>query len=266
MKMHRRVAGLIAGLAAMLAPLSSTAHAQDDSHDSYRVLLFSKTAGYRHAPSISSGVAAIKQLGSEHRFAVDATEDAAAFNDANLARYQAVIWLSTTGDVLDGTQQAAFQRYIEHGGGYVGIHAAADGGYHWAWYGGLVGAYFRDHPAIQQATVRVADDDTPATKGLPHEWVRTDEWYNYRSNPAGSVRVLARLDESTYNPVGYTGGSMGADHPIVWCHPYDGGRAFYTGMGHTSASFHEPLYLRHLLGGIEMAAGVANFDCDPDQG
>ncbi|WP_228396213.1 ThuA domain-containing protein [Streptomyces sp. RB17] len=251
-----------AALALPLAAMSATtAHAATPA---FKVLVFSKTTGYRHA-SIPDGIAAIEKLGQDNGFAVDATEDATRFNDADLAKYQTVVFLSTTGDPLDQqSEKDAFQRYIEHGGGYVGIHAAADSGYTWAWYGGLVGAYFRDHPAIQQATVNVAGQGTAATRDLPNRWTRTDEWYNYRSNPRPDVRVLATLDERTYDPVGYSGGSMGADHPISWCHPYDGGRSFYTGMGHTSESYTEPQFLSHILGGIEMTAGAAKFNCDPD--
>ncbi|MFJ3336907.1 ThuA domain-containing protein [Streptomyces sp. NPDC086766] len=263
--MSRRGIVALLSAAALALPLAATstttAHA---AAPAFRVLVFSKTTGYRHA-SIPDGIAAIEKLGQEHGFAVDTTEDATRFNDAELAQYQSVVFLSTTGDPLDQqSEKDAFQRYIEHGGGFVGIHAAADSGYTWAWYGGLVGAYFRDHPAIQQATVNVVGQGTAATKDLPNRWTRTDEWYNYRSNPRPDVRVLATLDERTYNPIGYTGGSMGADHPISWCHPYDGGRSFYTGMGHTSESYTDPLFLSHLLGGIEMAAGTARFNCDPE--
>ncbi|HYZ56397.1 MAG TPA: ThuA domain-containing protein [Streptosporangiaceae bacterium] len=253
---------LLAGSVAAAASAAASVRAAD-SGQAFRVLVFSKTAAFRHA-SIPAAIAAVEKLGSEHNFAVNATEDDTAFNDANLSHYQAVIFLMTTGDVLNDTEQAAFQRYIEHGGGYVGVHSASDTEYGWAWYGGLVGAYFRDHPSIQTATVDVAGKSTAATAPLPSKWVRTDEWYNFRTNPRKNVRVLATVDEKTYNPVGYTGGSMGADHPIAWCHPYDGGRAFYTAMGHTIQSYSEPLYLQHLLGGIEMAAGKAPFHCNPD--
>ncbi|MBC2865373.1 ThuA domain-containing protein [Streptomyces mexicanus] len=261
---RRRIAALLSA-AAVALPLAAagatTAHAAEPA---FRVLVFSKTTGFRH-DSIPDGVAAIQKLGQEHGFAVDATEDATRFNDADLAKYRTVVFVSTTGDPLDQqSEKDAFQRYIEHGGGYVGIHAAADSGYTWAWYGGLVGAYFNDHPSIQQATVNVVGQGTAATRGLPNRWIRTDEWYNYRSNPRSDVRVLATLDERTYNPVGYNGGSMGEDHPIAWCHPYDGGRSFYTGMGHTKESYSDPLFLSHILGGIRMTAGAATFNCDPD--
>src|SRR3954469_534543 len=152
-----------------------------------KVLVFSKTAGFRH-DSIPAGIAAIRQLGSQNGFAVTATEDAAAFTTQNLAQYQAVVWLSTTGDVLNASQQTAFESYVTGGGGYVGVHAAADTEYDWPWYGGLVGAYFQSHPAQQQATVVVEDRADPSTAHLPATWSRFDEWYNYRTNPRSAVR------------------------------------------------------------------------------
>ncbi|MEV4760295.1 ThuA domain-containing protein [Micromonospora sp. NPDC049559] len=221
------------------------------------MLVFSKTAGFRH-DSIPAGIATIRQLGEENGFTVDATEDATAFNDANLARYKAVIWLSTTGDVLDADQQAAFERYVRAGGGYAGVHAASDTEYNWPWYGDLVGAYFASHPAQQQATVKVEDHAHPSTAHLPDEWSRFDEWYNFQTNPRGKVHVLASLDETSYAP---GAGAMGADHPTAWCHDYDGGRAWYTGGGHTIESYAEPEFRAHLLGGIQTAAGVVDADC-----
>ncbi|TYC03947.1 DUF1349 domain-containing protein [Micromonospora sp. WP24] len=225
--------------------------------EAFSVLIFSKTAGFRH-DSIPTGIAAIQQLGAEHGFTVDTTEDGASFTDANLAKYQAVIWLSTTGDVLDADQQAAFERYVQAGGGYVGIHAASDTEYSWGWYGELVGAYFAGHPANQQATVKVEDHAHPATADLPARWSRFDEWYNYQSNPRPDVHVLASLDETSYSP---GAGAMGADHPIAWCQDFDGGRSWYTGGGHTRESYAEPEFLAHLLGGIRTAAGVESADC-----
>jgi type 1 glutamine amidotransferase len=259
---------VVMGLTAPAGPASAAGSATT-GRSSFSALVFSKTAAFRHS-SIPAGVAAIQRLGARHHFRVDATEDGAAFTDANLAQYDVVIWLSTTGDVLTDVQQAAFERYIRGGGGYVGIHAASDTEYDWAWYGGLVGAYFRDHPGsvnpqFQVATVKVLGRGTAATRHLPRRWVREEEWYNFRTNPRETVRVLAEVDERTYDPRGYSvpGGSpgMGRHHPISWCQPYDGGRAFYTAMGHQDESFSEPLLLSHLLGGIKMAAGVAKFNC-----
>ncbi|HEY0552128.1 MAG TPA: ThuA domain-containing protein, partial [Verrucomicrobiae bacterium] len=193
----------------------------------FKVLVFSKTAAFRHV-SITNGIAAIRQLGTNNNFEVVATENSSDFTDANLAQFAAVIFLSTTGDVLDAAQQTAFENYIRSGRGYVGVHAASDTEYTWPWYGGLVGAYFSSHPAIQKATVLVEDFEHASTRFLPEGWVRTDEWYNFQSNPRANVHVLGRLDESTY-----TGGTMGSDHPIAWFHDYDGGRAWYTAGGHT---------------------------------
>ncbi|WP_433728814.1 ThuA domain-containing protein [Actinoplanes sp. CA-051413] len=246
-------------LALVVSVLSgpSAAHAAAADPEPYSVLVFSKTAAFRH-DAIPAGIAAIKQLGADNGFTVDATEDGAAFTDANLAKYRAVIWLSTTGDVLDPGQQAAFERYIKAGGGYAGIHAASDTEYSWPWYGELVGAYFASHPANQQATVKVEDHAHPSTAGLPERWSRFDEWYNFRSNPRGDVHVLASLDETSYTP---GAGAMGADHPTAWCRDYDGGRAWYTGGGHTIESYSDPAFLSHLLGGIRTAAGQLDADC-----
>jgi len=220
-----------------------------------RALVFSKTTGFRH-DSIPDGIAAIRQLGQQNNFNVDATEDASLFTDSNLSLYQTVIFLNTTGDVLDNGQQAAFERYIRNGGGFVGVHSATDTEYDWAWYGGLVGAYFQGHPMIQSAKIVIEDGSHPSTTTLPVEWRRTDEWYNFRSNPRGRVKVLATLDETTYS-----GGSMGADHPIAWCQLYDGGRAWYTAGGHTRESYAEPLFRQHLLGGIQFTAKIKDGAC-----
>ncbi|GLY85289.1 ThuA domain-containing protein [Actinoallomurus iriomotensis] len=249
---------LLSALIAMLVLAGTAAHAETPS---FRVLVFSRTTGFRH-DSIPDGIAAIQKLGREHGFAVDTTEDATRFTDENLARYRTVVFLSTTGDPLDlPEEKAAFQRYVNHGGGYAGVHAAADSGYTWPWYRDLVGAYFRSHPAQQNATVDLVGQGAPSNRGLPRHWTRFDEWYNYQTNPRDAgVRVLMTLDEHSYDP----GPDAMGDHPISWCHRYDGGRAWYTGMGHTKESYTDPLFVRHLLGGIEMSAGVTRFPCDAD--
>ncbi len=221
----------------------------------FSVLVFSKTTGFRHS-SIPNGIAAVQQLGAKNNFGVTATEDSSQFTAANLANYKAVIFLNTTGTVLDADQKAAFENYIRHGGGYVGVHSASDTEYEWPFYGRLVGAYFQGHPKIQQAKVRITDRKHPSTIGLPEILTRTDEWYNFRTNPRGTCRILAVVDESSY-----TGGTMSGDHPVSWCHQFEGGRAWYTAMGHTEESYTEPAYLTHLLGGIRTAAGLVPADC-----
>jgi PKD repeat protein len=253
----------------------------DDPEARFRVLVFSKTAGFRH-DSIDEGHAAIEELGEANDFQVDHTEDASIFNDAALDHYDTVVFLSTTGDVLDSTQQAAFERYVRDGGGFTGIHAAADTEYEWKWYGRMIGAYFHSHPpGTPEADVIVEDTDDHTTEGLPAPtWHRTDEWYNYKRvdfetdgsdySPRNSgVHVLLKLDESSYDE--QDGNTTDDDHPISWCQRYDGGRSWYTGMGHTAESFGtQPGNIRsHILGGIEVAAGedVDSPECaavDPD--
>jgi len=246
--MHRLVS-----LALLLASVSIpvTAHSQES-----RVLVFSKTAGYRHS-SIGAGLAAIRKLGQENGFAVDATEDAAAFTSKNLARYAAVVFLNTTGDVLDAAQQDDFERHIQAGGGYVGIHSATDTEYDWPWYGRLAGAWFNGHPGnpnVRKGTYRVLDKSHPSTAGLPDRWDREDEFYNFKSIDP-TIHVLVDIDEKSY-----AGGTNGDHHPMSWYHDFDGGRAFYTNMGHTEATFSEPLFLQHLLGGLRYAMGTGRID------
>jgi type 1 glutamine amidotransferase len=220
------------------------------SDDEVRLLVFSKTGGFRH-DSIPAALEAMETLADEHGWQMDATEDASWFELETLQSYRAVVFLMTSDDVLDRAQQTAFEGYIQGGGGFVGVHSASASEYDWPWYGELVGAWFSDHPVPQDATLHVVDHDHPATEGLPAEWMRFDEWYNFATNPSAQVDVLVRLDESTYE-----GGTMGRDHPIAWSHQFDGGRSFYTALGHTQHSYEEPLFLEHLAGGIIYAAGT----------
>jgi cytochrome c len=211
-----------------------------------RILVFSKTMGYRHE-SIQTGKLALIKLGKENGFEVDTTENSNDFQEFNLKRYQAVVFLSTTGDVLTYSQQNDLQRFIQSGGGYVGIHAAADTEYEWPWYGQLVGGYFKSHPEQQIATLKRVKAFGQAA--LPETWQRFDEWYNYR-NLAEDLNVIYNLDENSYK-----GGENGSHHPIAWYHDFDGGRSFYTGLGHTKESFAEPEFLSHVLDGIQYAIG-----------
>ena len=211
-----------------------------------KILVFTKTEGFYHS-SILAGVQAIQRLGQEKSVSVDTTSDAEFFSLRNLKKYDAVVFLNTTGDVLNDRQQDSFQRYISRGGGFVGIHAAADTEYDWPWYNQLVGAYFLSHPQQQQARLFVRDSLHPATRHLSTVWPRWDEWYNYKSIQP-HIKVLIALDESSY-----IGGTNGSFHPISWCHEFNGGRAFYTGLGHTDASYTDPIFLQHLWGGITYA-------------
>lgn len=209
-----------------------------------RLLVFSKTAGFRH-DCIPAGKLAMLQMGADKGFEVDTTEDASLFTAKNLKRYKAVVFLCTTGNVLNDAQQKAMEGFIQNGGGFIGIHAATDTEYDWPWYNQLVGAYFLSHPNQQTATLHVIDRNHPSTRHLDSTWVRKDEWYNFKSIVPG-LHVLLKIDENSY-----TGGKNGDDHPMAWCRDFDGGRMFYTELGHTKESYKDPLYLQHVYGGIE---------------
>lgn len=214
------------------------------SESQTNLLLFTKTEGYRHA-SIPDGVEALRAMADENEWTIRHTEESTVFTPDSLKGYRAIIFLSTTGDILNETQQDAFKDYIQNGGGFVGIHAATDTEYEWPWYGDMVGAYFDSHPQIQQARLVVVNSNHQSTDFLPEEWVRTDEWYNFKDiNP--DIEILLNLDENSYE-----GGTNGENHPIAWYHAFEGGRIFYTGGGHTSESFSSELFLSHVKGGID---------------
>ncbi|MFA6544052.1 MAG: ThuA domain-containing protein [Limisphaerales bacterium] len=228
----------------------------------HRVLLFSRTLGFRHA-SITNGIAAILALGAANGFAVEATEDSGVFTATNLARFQAVVFLSVTGDVLNPEQELALQDYIETGGGFAAIHGALFGPLacedKWAWYGDMFRCAFTNHSKVLPGAVNIEDAAHPANAGLPARWERTEEWYNYTGSPRSWARILATVDESTYS-----GGRMGADHPIIWCRRVGKGRMWFTAMGHTPKSFDEPLIRQHLLNGIRLAAGWISGEFEPN--
>lgn len=214
-----------------------------DSSQNENILLFTKTAGFRHS-SIETGVKLVKMLGEQNGFNVTHTEDASVFNDSFLKNIDLIVFLSTTGDILNPKQELAFKNFIQNKKGFLGIHAATDTEFEWEWYGKLVGGYFSDHPRVQEARLEVLDKDHPSCKHLPDTWIRKDEWYNFK-NLNSDVRVLINLDESSYE-----GGKNGENHPIAWSHVYEGSRIFYTGGGHTHESYDEPLFVKHILGGI----------------
>jgi len=231
------------------------------SASEFSALVFSKTLLFRHA-SITNGIKAIKTLGAQNQFNVDATEDSSWFTRTNLARYKVLVFLSTSGEILNEEQKSAFKEFVEQGGGLAAVHAAVAGDVategSWPWYGEALCASFTNHSAIVQATVHIEETENPSTALLPADWVRTDEWYNFIANPRGKARVLATVDEASYK-----GGTMGKDHPVTWCRRMGKGRIWYTALGHTEESFNDPLFLKHLLGGIQVAAGVAQAEFTP---
>jgi type 1 glutamine amidotransferase len=225
----------------------SCSSAKENSNGNKQVLVFSKTQAFRHA-SIPEGKLAMLKLGIENRWAVDTTEDASLFTIDNLKRYNTIVFLNTTGDVLNEAQQVAFQNYIRGGGSFVGIHAASDTEKDWTWYNNFVGAYFKGHPKPQNARYNVVDKSFPAVSFMPDTINRMEEVYNFYNFKKELVNVVMTVDEASY-----TGGNMGAYHPIAWYHTYDGGKAFYTSWGHFPETFKEELFLKHITAAIEWA-------------
>jgi uncharacterized protein len=231
---------------------SSTSWAQQ-----FKALLFTKTDGFHHE-SIHEGVAAVRQLAARHHFAVDWQENASVFNDKALENYSVVIFLCTTGNVLNDEQQAAFEKFIKAGKGYVGIHSASDTEYEWPWYTKMVGMMFKIHPQNQTAYLKVEDSNFPGMERFPDKLLWTDEWYEFSERKADDLKFLVSVDEKTYNPAvkwgEREGKGMGSFHPISWYHPYDGGRAFYTALGHIPLTFSDQIFQNHIYGGIYWAA------------
>jgi cytochrome c len=304
-KLVRRLAAgvLAATLPIAAVAMTSNGSASADKPSSYSILLFTRAAGFAH-PSIPSAIEAIDELGAQRGFTVVQTTDPNMFNDAELSKYAAVVFVNTTGNVLPATaQRQALEGYIQSGGGYLGVHAASDMGgtvrNGWPWYRDLVGAAFKGHTATyvwsdndpnaggiyagpladapddadyfgttlryrswEPALVDVEDVNSPAMRGWGQSRTFVDEWYGFLTNPRDHAHVLASLDEGSYSPAAGDMGPGDADHPIAWCRTFDGGRSVYTGMGHTIAAWSDHLFLKHITGAIEMAAGAAAFDCE----
>lgn len=223
----------------------------------FKALLFTKTAGWHHE-SINEGVDAIRNLAERNYFNVEWHEMPSVFNDKKLSEFQVVIFLNTTGDVLNDEQQNAFTKFIQSGKGFVGIHSASDTEYEWPWYTQLVGRMFHIHPVIQTAVLKVADNKFPGLERMPSSWYWTDEWYEFGEEKVKGLNYLITVDEKTYDPnVKWgekVGKGMGDMHPIAWYHEFDGGRSFYTALGHMPAIYSDPIFLEHIYGGIYWAA------------
>ena len=250
MKRNHKLLSVAVLLALVLAPGVAWDAGSETTLAGARVLVFSKTAGFRHE-SIPAAIDAFQEMSVEQGFTMVATEDSATFHEADLSKFDAVVFLLTTGDVLDDSEQAAMEGYIRGGGGYVGVHSATDTEWRgdWIWYRKLAGAVFKSHPAVQNARLKVMKNDHPATASLPEVFWHVDEWYDFTDLYEHRVDLLL-VDESTYN-----GGRHGDYHPIAWYHEFDGGRSFYTGLGHTIESYSNPEMRAHLLGGLAYAAG-----------
>jgi uncharacterized protein len=223
----------------------------------FKILLFTKTAGYHHE-SIQEGVSSMRLLASRNNFKMDWREDASIFSDKDLEGYQAIVFLNTTGDILNTEQQMAFEKFIKAGKGFVGIHSASDTEYDWVWYTKLVGMMFKIHPEQQTAYLKVEDSQFPGMERFPKRLLWTDEWYEFGEKNVDDLHFLVSVDEKTYSPTakwdGKSGNGMGSFHPISWYHKYDGGRAFYTAMGHIPLIYSDQTFLDHIYGGIYWAA------------
>ena len=283
-KTLRRALVALTSAALAVPALAVSAPAQADNHEDYDVLVVGKTLGFRHS-SIDEATRAIIALGQSNGFSVDVWDDRQSaesvapgtklettpFTSEGLGKYETVVFVSTVdgtnnmdparATILDESELAAYQTYIRAGGGFAGIHAATDSMHTVPWYGQLTGggARFISHPRQQNATMRIEDPTHPSTEMLPPEWNRFDEWYNFTANPRADVHTLITLDESTYDP---GNNAMGEDHPLSWCQNFEGGRSWYEGAGHTEASYTDPLFLQHILGGIEWSAGVTGSAAD----
>jgi hypothetical protein len=223
----------------------------------FNLLLFTKTNGFHHE-SINEGVTAMRAMAKRHDFALDWHEDASIFSDEKLQKYQAVIFLLTTGDILNDEQQAAMERFIRSGKGFVGVHSASDTEYDWDWYTKMVGRTFHIHPANQSADLQVLDRKFPGLDRMPDRLLWTDEWYEFGAERIKGLNYILAVDEQTYDPSAQWGEKkgvgMGKFHPIAWYHNYDGGRAFYTALGHLPATYSDTLFLEHVYGGVFWAA------------
>jgi type 1 glutamine amidotransferase len=234
-----------------------------------RVLLFEKINGFKDTPSVNGAHAAFQAMAQRKGWAMVTSENGAMFTPAILARFDVVIWNNISGDVLTLSQRRAFRRWMERGGGFVGVHGTAgDPVYFWDWYvETLIGARFAGHPMnpqFQDATLRLDDASHPVARGLPSEWRMNDEWYSFRTNPrASGARVIATIDESTYKPDGFPGQNlrMGADHPIAWSKCVDRGRSFYSAIGHRPERYADAIYVQMLEQAVSWAADRRGGEC-----
>ncbi|MEP7703931.1 ThuA domain-containing protein [Paraglaciecola sp. 25GB23A] len=225
--------------------------------EQFKVLIFSKTAGWHHT-SINEGVTALKAMAENHHFTVDWQEDANLVNSENLAKFDVVLFLQTTGDILNEQQQQALEGFIQSGKGFVGVHSASDTEYDWPWFGKLVGRHFHIHPQIQTARLSVINTSFPGLEYFPENSLWTEEWYEFGEELSPNLTYLLSVDESTYDPKAdwgrVKGDGMGKFHPVSWYQNYDGGRSFYTALGHMGVSYSNKAFIEHLYGGIYWAA------------
>ena len=234
--------------------------------EQFNVLVFSQTDGWHH-DSIPNGVEAIRDLAALHHFSMFWTEDAGrVMNDKALEQFDVIVFLNTTGDILNEDQQAAVERFVQSGKGFVGLHSASDTEYGWEWYTKMVGHMFHIHPAIQTAVMKVEEPNFPGMDRFAPRFLFTEEWYQFDAPRSDELHYLLSVDEKTYNPMtdwgSKKGEGMGDFHPVSWYQEYDGGRAFYTALGHMPATYKDAHFRHHIFGGIYWAATGHTFDAE----
>ncbi|HLF34124.1 MAG TPA: ThuA domain-containing protein [Cyclobacteriaceae bacterium] len=238
----------------LILTVLSPAYAQ---RHQFEVLVFSAPDLY-HDAVMPTAITELKNLAEIHYFRMTWTQQGSDFNDENLNKYAVIIFLNAKGSRLAPAELASFKKFIQRGGGFVGIHVASSNADCDEWYRKLVGRTFTGHPEIQTGIMKVADKNFPATMHLPDHWVWSDEWYEFGEALTSSMHVLLTVDESTYQVKRKSGNieynGMGEFHPISWYQEYDGGRSFYTALGHKEAHFRDPWFLKHIYGGIYWAA------------
>lgn len=228
------------------------------SAQQFSALLVVQTAGWQHESTFSA-IPALEKMAARHSFRLDLKQRAMPINDGMLKQYDVIIFVNTTGDIFNDEEQAAMERFIQSGKGWVGVHAASDTEYDWKWYTDMVGHMFKIHPHVQTGMVDVHDNSFPGLEGWPKRKMWTDEFYEYLDgtrNP--DINYLITVDESTYDTEAKWGDNVsrghGDFHPMSWYRDYDGGRAWYTNFGHVPSVFEDPDFLQHLYGGIWWAA------------
>ena len=244
------------------------------SAQQFKVLLITETEGWHHK-SIPNGISAIHELAATHNFDVVLQQNEREISSKSLGEFQAVIFLNTTGDIFNDKEQAAFEKFIQSGKGYVGIHAASDTEYDWEWYTQLVGRMFHIHPKQQTAKLDILDHGFPGLEHFPDRLLFTDEWYEFGEEKTSNLNYLITIDEQTFDPVvtwkgrdtdangklvDHVGKGMGDFHPLSWYHEFDGGRSFYTALGHIEKVYENEWFLAHLYGGIYYAATGKGID------
>jgi uncharacterized protein len=225
----------------------------------FKALLITKTNGWHHE-SLHYAVVALKKLAKEKMFDVKVWEDPNGFTDKYLEQFQVIIFLSTSGNIFDSTQQKVMERFVQSGKGFVGIHSASDTEYDWPWYNKLVGRMFHIHPVVQTAKLKIVDATFPGLEGFANDKLWTDEQYEFGEEKVTDLKYILAVDEASYNPKAQwgdrIGNGMGKFHPLAWYHNFDGGRSFYTALGHLSTIYSDKAFLNHVYAGILWAAAA----------